>query len=83
MSLQHRVKIERFADKKPTVLDQYTKRVRQAQAGGGANARAYALKQDQLDEVKNLKTQLRAMEVNEGLNKQVRLKVRLCLCKSL
>ena len=81
LSLQHPVKIKRFQNKKPTVLDQYNKRVRQAQAGGGANARAYALRQEELDEVKELKTQLREMEVNEGLHEQVRRKV--CLSSKL
>ena len=75
LSLQHAVKIERFANKKPTVLDQYNKRVRQAQAGGGAKSRAYELRQDELDEVKNLRTQLRAMEVNEKLSEQVQQRV--------
>jgi len=72
---KHAVKINRFPNKKPTVLEQYNKRVREAQAGGGANARAYALRMDELDEVKNLRTQLRAMEVNEGLGKQVTQKI--------
>lgn len=74
---QHKKKIERFVTKKPTVAQEYAKRVREAKAGGGANARAYAMRTQQLDEVKNLKSQLLAMETKRFVDQQNKVKQRI------
>ncbi len=60
---QHRVHIGMLHKEKPTPVQEYERQYRETVGTGGANIRAFQLRNEELDEVKELKSHLEVMHV--------------------
>lgn len=71
---EHRVKINHIHKKRPTAEEEYERQYREQVGIGGANIRAFRLRNEELDEVKELKTHLEIMRVKAELDGNMRVK---------
>ena len=73
---QHRVEIKPLHKPKPTAAEEYERQYREQVGIGGANIRAFNMRNEELDEVKELQSHLEVMKVKAQIDKGVELKNR-------
>ncbi len=71
---EHRVPIQPLHKEKPTPEQEYERQYRETVGIGGANIRAYNMRNDELDEVKALHSHLEVMKVKAGVDQGLKTK---------